>query len=1005
MRSLARALAILATSAAFSGCNCEGSGIHGLFPKLRFVPASVDFGEVLVGTTKTATVQLANEGDGVAALSAYALASPQSPFSVTGGSTKPLAPKQAIVVSAAFTPTQVGRADNTLEVILSDHQIGQSMMITGVGVEAGVGVKIDGDQCPNMAHSIAFGPVPVMQTRDRDVEIDSTGNSPLTITGASFDPPSTVYSLLADPAGTQISPGGKAIIHVRYQPNDGSVTNGDTSTLVVSFAEIPQPVRVPLCGSGVIWALCAHPVPLDLGTVVVGHFASGTLNVDNCGLQPVTITRVSTSADPSHPTSPGFSIAALTQLQMLTPGQSLPVSVSFSATAPPGIANGFTEVDYGPSSGGPAFFPIKASVVEDCVVLVIPQEIDYYAVAPGSQVDRHVLVSNEGPVPCTVLSTTISQGASVFSVVTPPTLPDRLATGDSVELTVRYAPIAAGNLDRGALSIVAGSVPQTVQLVGNAPVGAGCHLDVTPSYLNFGVVPMNTTKQETARITNVGHDPCSIMQTVVIGGSTPGFYVSSQNAGTLGPGQFTDMVVVLDPMLGGPQQGFARVISNDAVHPWLDVPLSGQVIAPGICVDPTHLTFNGSPEDIPFTITACGARPVTVSDLMWTRPDARFQLVSPPMLPFTLQPGDMQLVTVRYMANNTSSALAVITVDSNDPIYPAIDVSMQGGTVPIPPTAGQYLYYWETESIGQGNIMRYPLQMMGAMGTSYWGAANGHGCPGCHSISPDGRYVAFTSQRTDPTQTTAFKVEVLDTTTNLEVTLPFTSNQTTEIGWRPNVNTNPPYQFVYDDDGQIMIGSVSQMIGPLPGVAAPNMIDKMPTWGANGKIAFVRGTQAQCLDQATCIGLIGVAEIQIVDENGGTPQPLNGASQNGRLNYYPAFSPNGQWIAFTQSRGPRQIGSNQGTYAAPDAQILLAHTDQSGAITLPALNGGTGPNSYPTWSVDGSLISFSSKRSGGMGGWDIWFSPIDQVTGVADVALNLTPANNQYFQHIARWSP
>ncbi len=137
--------------------------------------------------------------------------------------------------------------------------------------------------------------------------------------------------------------------------------------------------------------------------------------------------------------------------------------------------------------------------------------------------------------------------------------------------------------------------------------------------------------------------------------------------------------------------------------------------------------------------------------------------------------------------------------------------------------------------------------------------------------------------------------------------------------------------------------------------------------------------------------------------------PLNGVNGGSDAKYYPQYSPDGTWIAFTYSA---QANS---TMVAEDALIRLVRTDQSGTIaTLPAANGvpcSTGQpcgNSFPTWSKDGRFLSFSSNRPGsipanGRNSWDLYITPIDPATGADGPAYPVDGANSPEFEHAVQW--
>ena len=85
--------------------------------------------------------------------------------------------------------------------------------------------------------------------------------------------------------------------------------------------------------------------------------------------------------------------------------------------------------------------------------------------------------------------------------------------------------------------------------------------------------------------------------------------------------------------------------------------------------------------------------------------------------------------------------------------------------------------------------------------------------------------------------------------------------------------------------------------------------------------------------------------------NGGTPEPLKGASHNGMSNYFPRFSPDGKWIVFTRSKS--------GIMLQPDSELFI----------IPAAGGEPRRmkcnrklfNSWHSFSPNGKWLLFSSK--------------------------------------------
>src|SRR5690606_27992535 len=81
----------------------------------------------------------------------------------------------------------------------------------------------------------------------------------------------------------------------------------------------------------------------------------------------------------------------------------------------------------------------------------------------------------------------------------------------------------------------------------------------------------------------------------------------------------------------------------------------------------------------------------------------------------------------------------------------------------------------------------------------------------------------------------------------------------------------------------------------------------MPAWSPDGDtIAYVR---AERININSGLSVTGTSDLYLISASTNAPaQPVNGASGNGRLNYYPSFAPDGQWLAFTSN--PNMMGSS-----------------------------------------------------------------------------------------------
>ena len=153
-------------------------------------------------------------------------------------------------------------------------------------------------------------------------------------------------------------------------------------------------------------------------------------------------------------------------------------------------------------------------------------------------------------------------------------------------------------------------------------------------------------------------------------------------------------------------------------------------------------------------------------------------------------------------------------------------------------------------------------------------------------------------------------------------------------------------------------------------------VNSSPTWSPDGKrIAFASSRD-------------GNTDIWVIPAEGGTPTRLTAARA---IDTNPAWSPNGRQIAFTSSRsGSPQIylmdsdGSNvrrltfEGQFYdeaswSPDGMHLVCTTRVNGRFQLATIDvttstvqilPGPGNNESPVFSPDGSMIAFSSDRTG-----------------------------------------
>ena len=134
---------------------------------------------------------------------------------------------------------------------------------------------------------------------------------------------------------------------------------------------------------------------------------------------------------------------------------------------------------------------------------------------------------------------------------------------------------------------------------------------------------------------------------------------------------------------------------------------------------------------------------------------------------------------------------------------------------------------------------------------------------------------------------------------------------------------------------------------------APVMPEYLEFMGTAGSIPGPPGTGIRDFNQRFPLRF-DLYRLEVNGGLGGTPQPLQGASNNGHSNFWPRHSPDGKWLVFTRATNAMM---NQ-----PDSELWIIPAQGGEARRLACTR--QGHNSWHVWSPDSGWLLFASKTLG-----------------------------------------
>jgi len=303
--------------------------------------------------------------------------------------------------------------------------------------------------------------------------------------------------------------------------------------------------------------LTSNSANLNFGNVNVGSSASQTITLTNSGSGTISISKVAV-------TGSGFSASAITVPLSLAKGGQASLKITFTPTVM-GTATGSVTVTSNASN--PNLTVTLSGVGMMPKISAVPASVAFGNVPVGVSNTQTLTLKDSGNASLIISQTTIT--GTGFSI-SGPALPATVTPGNSVALTVRFSPGAAGTRS-GTVGIASNAAPLSVLVTGTG-ISQSLSLSANPSALAFGNIAPGSSSKQSVTLTNTGNSSISLSKLTSTGSyfSVSGLVLPV----TLAVGQSSGFSVTFAPTTTGTFSGSVAVTSTAANSP-LSLPLSG----------------------------------------------------------------------------------------------------------------------------------------------------------------------------------------------------------------------------------------------------------------------------------------------------------------------------------------------------------------------------------------------------------------------------------------------
>lgn len=700
-----------------SGCNCDDATLTTLSPKVDVKDPNgimkksgdiyeLDFGDVLVGSSKMLDVQIFNLGDAELALTSPNITG-SNEFSFKLQESKIL-PNKKTTLQIIYSPQNKGEDTATLTLNTNDKNTSAiSFKLKGKGVLGDIEVCLkEVNKCnedkPDVL-SIDFGSTTFGQeSRKYAFTVSNKGDYKLNVFSTRiiqcpYDKPDCSIEEMDTPTYAEfvIEPseipgeyeGGKTKeFQIYYKPLNGGVDKGALE--IISEDPDEPKVYILLKGKCIAPRVCPQPPYfIDFGSVIIGQTKQMTFELISCGTEKLIITKMAYSTI----TSDEFGWTETPTLPIeLNPGDKYILKVKYTPKDI-GEDSGRIEINTNDPQSPNGYISVKGAGKEgpSCNLVVDPTELDMGSVVQGkTSPEKVVMLTNTGELDCNITSFVKIQGPDSFKMTRPDfSTGATIKPNQSLNVYFTYTPSTLGaEQSRWRISSNNKTSPnQDVVLKGEGVKTQPCIIEATPNPIQFGLVQLGTTKTVEVTLKNSGNQNCFITGLKFDSNSSPSFTLGNfPIPKTLTPNATAKFDVTFKPRDIKTETGkiLVEILSGFMPKTAATIPVSGGGTGPKVCVNPKKVEYGivniGAHMDQSIEVINCGTAELEVTSIKLSAqssPDFSIQGAVPTG---RYAAGEKKTVTVRYKPMEEGEDKGKLDIASTDAIDPVYSVVLHG---------------------------------------------------------------------------------------------------------------------------------------------------------------------------------------------------------------------------------------------------------------------------------------------------------------------------------------